>query len=175
MKPIVLWTSLIIAAICTSATTTLRAESPQAFLDADSITWKSNAFAVARWKTLVGGIEGGQLAAEDVQFGLWELAPGAIYHGHHHPAPEIYYILEGQARWQVGDQTRVVTSGTTIHTRPGEVHRMENLTDTPVRAIWFWWAPGGDTEVFKAPYVFTEPAPTQPPEAVFEDPAERLH
>ncbi|MEE4300270.1 MAG: hypothetical protein V2J24_12580, partial [Pseudomonadales bacterium] len=63
-----------------------------AFLDAEAVAWKVNAFAVARWKTLVGGDEGGQIDDADVRFGLWELAPRAIYHAHRHDVPEIYYV-----------------------------------------------------------------------------------
>ena len=148
---------------------------PGPFLDAQEVTWKVNEFNVARWKTLVGGIEGGQIDASDVQFGVWELAPRATYHGHKHAAPEIYFILDGRALWSVGEESREVAEGSTIYTKPGEVHKMVNLTDEPVRAVWFWWAPGGDADVFRAPYEFTEPAPAQPAGARFEDPSERRY
>ncbi len=145
------------------------------FIEADDVTWKVNQFNVARWKTLVGGIEGGQIDAEDVQFGLWELAPRATYHGHKHDAPEIYYLLSGKALWQVGEQSREVTGGSTIYTKPGQMHKMTNLTDEPVSAIWIWWAPGGDTAVFSAPYIFTEPPPEPPNGVPFESESERVH
>lgn len=145
------------------------------FLDAEAVSWKVNEFAVARWKTLVGGIEGGQIEQRDIQFGLWELAPRATYHGHKHLAPEVYYILGGRAQWTVGEDSREVSAGTTIYTQPGQVHKMVNLGDEPVQAIWLWWAPGGDAEVFKAPYEFTEPAPEQPAGAQFKQSAERRY
>ncbi len=166
---------LLLVMVATAGQVLAQTETPEAFVNADDITWKVNEFNVARWKTLVGGIEGGQIDARDVQFGLWELAPRAIYHGHKHEAPEIYHILSGRARWSVGEATREVTSGTTIYTKPGQVHRMVNLTDEPVRAVWFWWAPGGDADVFLAPYEFTEPPPEQPEGALFETPAERRY
>ena len=137
------------------------------FLDAGDISWKVNEHNTSRWKTLVGGNEGGQINNEDVQFGVWQLAPHAIYHGHKHDAPEIYHITGGQARWIVDGKVRIVTPGSTIYTKPGEVHRMENLTDEPVSAIWIWWAPGGDRAVFSGEYVFTEPAPEQAEDARF--------
>lgn len=130
-----------------------------AFVDGESITWKGNAHSVSRFKTLVGGNEGGQLDNEDVQSGLWQLAPGATYHGHKHDAPEIYYIVSGEADWTVGDETRRVKPGTAIYTKPGKVHRMVNAGDDIVEAVWFWWAPDGRREVFNGEYVFTEPAP----------------
>lgn len=146
------------------------------FLDQASITWKVNQHAISRWKTLIGGDEGGQINDEDIQFGLWELAPRATYHGHKHDAPEIYFITAGKARWTVGEESREVTRGMTIYTRPGRVHKMVNLTDESVRAIWVWWAPGGDRDVFSGDYTFTEPAPAQPEAARFDDPeAEKLY
>ena len=53
---------------------------PPAFIDESDIIWKVNDFNVARWKTLIGGSEGGQLDNPDIQFGLWQLAPGQTYH-----------------------------------------------------------------------------------------------
>ncbi|MEM7100637.1 MAG: cupin domain-containing protein [Pseudomonadota bacterium] len=167
--------TITLALLCAATCSIAEEGNPGPFLDADQVKWKVNAFDVARWKTLVGGIEGGQIDSQDVQFGLWELAPKAIYHGHKHPAPEIYFILSGRAQWRVGEVTREVTSGTTIYTRPGEVHKMVNLTDQPVRAIWMWWAPGGDSEVFKGAYEFTEPTPVQPPQAKFDEDAQRKY
>lgn len=146
-----------------------------AFLDEADVSWKVNAFQIARWKTLVGGNEGGQLDDSDVRFGLWELAPNAIYHGHRHDVPEIYFVTAGAADWTVGAETRRVGPGSVILTPPGAVHRMVNVADTPVSAIWFWWAPDGRRAVFEGTYEFTEPAPEQPEGALFVDGAgERL-
>ena len=129
------------------------------FLDQSEVTWKVNEFNIARWKTLVGGIEGGQIDRDDIQFGIWELAPNAIYHSHRHEVPEIYFVTEGKADWTVDGVTREVGQGMTIYTKPGAVHKMVNLTGDTVRAIWVWWAPGGDKEVFAGDYEFTEPVP----------------
>ncbi|MFT7220922.1 MAG: mannose-6-phosphate isomerase-like protein (cupin superfamily) [Candidatus Azotimanducaceae bacterium] len=141
---------------------------PGPFLDAADIPWKVNEFDASRWKTLVGGIEGGQIDQSDIQFGVWELAPLAIYHSHRHEVPEIYFITEGRALWTVGDETREVTAGMTIYSKPGAIHKMVNPTDQLVKAIWVWWAPGGDTSAFAGEYEFTEPAPKQPKGAGFK-------
>lgn len=146
------------------------------FLDQKDVTWKVNEFNVARWKTLVGGIEGGQIARDDIQFGIWELAPKAIYHSHKHEVPEIYFIISGKALWTVDDETREVGPGMTIYTQPGAVHKMVNLTSEPVRANWVWWAPDGDKTVFFGDYAFTEPRPDQPEGAGFKkDDSQRLY
>ncbi len=155
------------AALIAGGSPGTRAE--EAFLDQASINWKVNQHAISRWKTLIGGNEGGQIDDADIQFGLWQLAPRATYHGHKHEVPEIYFVTAGRALWTVGDETREVSSGMTIYTRPGEVHKMVNLTDEPVEAIWVWWAPDGRREVFAGDYTFTEPAPEQPEGASFKD------
>jgi mannose-6-phosphate isomerase-like protein (cupin superfamily) len=129
------------------------------FLDQSDVNWKVNEFNVARWKTLVGGIEGGQIDHDDIQFGLWELAPNATYHSHRHEVPEIYFVTEGKADWTVDGVTREVGQGMTIYTKPGAHHKMVNRTGDIVRAIWVWWAPGGNREVFAGDYEFTEPVP----------------
>ncbi|MBT5154551.1 MAG: cupin domain-containing protein [Gammaproteobacteria bacterium] len=129
------------------------------FLDQSEVSWKVNEFNIARWKTLVGGIEGGQIERDDIQFGLWELAPNAIYHSHRHEVPEIYFVTEGKADWTVDGVTREVGQGMTIYTKPGAVHKMVNHTGDSVRAIWVWWAPGGNKEVFAGDYEFSEPVP----------------
>ena len=151
---------LLVTAILLSASA-LAGES--AFLDESEVSWKVNQFDVSRWKTLVGGDEGGQLTEADVQFGRWQLAPGTTYHAHRHEVPEIYYIISGEAEWTVGNETRRVSNGATILAEPGQVHKMVNLTDKPVDALWFWWAPDGRREVFSGDYEFTEPAPAPMP------------
>ena len=140
----------------------------KAFLHGSSIGWKTNEFPIHHWKTLVGGGAGGQIFRDDLLFGEWELAPHAIYHGHMHEAPEIYYIISGKAIWTVGDETREVTKGTVIYTKPNAVHKMVNVTDEPVQAIWIWWAPNGDRKVFGGDYLFTEDPPVQPENAGFK-------
>lgn len=168
--PVLLCLSAAPAAAGDTAATTAGA-----FLDADAVGWKMNAFRVARWKTLVGGEEGGQLDDADVRFGLWELAPRAIYPAHRHDVPELYYVTGGEAEWTVGEETRIVGPGTVIRTPPGAVHRMVNLGDEPVMALWFWWAPDGRREVFSGSYEFTEPAPRQPAGAGFGETAEQVY
>lgn len=142
---------------------------PSAFLHSSSLKWEMNEFPVHRWKTLVGIGADRQEGPEDIAFGQWELAPNAIYHGHKHEIPEIYYIVSGKALWTVGDETTEVSAGTAIYTKPGAVHKMVNLTDEVVKAVWIWWAPNGNTDVFESEYIFTEDAPEQSKNAGFRD------
>ena len=55
------------------------------------------------------------------------LPPGGSTAPHHHPeTEEIYYILEGQGRMQIGDEVRDVSVGDAIAIPPGEIHTITN-------------------------------------------------
>lgn len=156
----------LLAVVSKADTTSVEGDT---FLHESSVDWETNDFPIHRWKTLVGaGIEG-RTQPDDIYMGTWELAPKAIYHGHKHETPEIYYIISGKALWTVGDETREVTKGTSIYTRPGEVHKMVNLGEETVQAIWIWWAPNGDRKVFQSDYIFTEEPGVQPEGAGFSE------
>ena len=56
------------------------------------------------------------------------LLPGARTTPHYHPqTEEIYYLLEGEARMQIGDDVRHVGPGDAIAIPPGEVHTITNV------------------------------------------------
>jgi mannose-6-phosphate isomerase-like protein (cupin superfamily) len=127
-------------------------------VDEGGVEWGANAeLPDVRWKTLVGS-DG--IPQADIQFGTFELAPNAVYPAHLHPAPELYFVLEGHARWTVGSDTFDAGPGTAVYTPPGTAHRMVNVGDERVRAVWAWWAPGGDRAVFDGGYRFVEPLPS---------------
>ena len=121
---------------------------------------------VVRWKTLIGTYT---IPQKDLSFGELELAPRAIYPGHLHPSPEMYYVLSGRVEWTVGEETFIAQAGTALYTPPNTVHRMVNLRDEIARAVWAWWAPGGDTSVMATGYRLTEPVPVQSEKARFPD------
>jgi mannose-6-phosphate isomerase-like protein (cupin superfamily) len=55
------------------------------------------------------------------------LAIGSSTAPHHHPqTEEIYYILEGEGRMQIGDDVRDVSVGDAIAIPPGEIHTITN-------------------------------------------------
>lgn len=119
---------------------------------------------VVRWKALIGG---DAIPGADFFFGELELAPKAIYPGHAHPAPEMYYVVAGKVQWTVGDETFVAEAGTAIYTPPNTMHRMVNLGDDVARTVYAWWAPGGDRSVLASGYRMIEPVPDQAAEARF--------
>src|SRR5262245_17470017 len=72
---------------------------------------------VYRYKPLIGG-QRGAVPQEDMLMGVLELAPGAIYPAHKHPAPELYYVMSGKARWTVGEETFEAGPGMAIYHPP---------------------------------------------------------
>ncbi len=122
--------------------------------------------STTRWNVVIGGVS---IPDDDLQVGLWELAPRAIYAGHLHPVPEFYVVIDGQAEWTLGDETFLAVPGEVVYIAPNTLHRMVNLTDDPVRAVWGRWAPNGDRSVFEGEFRFMEPLPEQPPGAGFRE------
>ena len=58
------------------------------------------------------------------------LPPGAATTPHYHPrTEEIYYIISGSGRMQIGDEIRDVSPGDAIAIPPGQVHQITNIGD----------------------------------------------
>jgi mannose-6-phosphate isomerase-like protein (cupin superfamily) len=56
------------------------------------------------------------------------LAPGQSTMPHYHPVvEEIYYILQGVGRMQIGDEVAEVGAGDAIAIPPGAIHTIENV------------------------------------------------
>jgi len=123
----------------------------------DDVEWTTNwtyseeLWKVYRYKPLVRAplADWQGIARSDVRMGLQELDPGAAYPAHHHPSPEIYVILNGEAQWTVGERSFAAEPGTAIYTPPDTRHRIENTGTARLRWLYFWWAPGGDISVFE--------------------------
>ncbi len=64
------------------------------------------------------------------------LPTGGQTAGHHHvKTEEIYYILKGNGRMQVGDELRDVGSGDAIAIPPGAYHQITNTGDVTLRFL----------------------------------------
>ena len=124
---------------------------------------------VYRYKAMIGGTRAGVIPQPDVLFGMLELAPRATYPAHKHPAPEIYYVMSGTAKWTVGDETFTAGPGTAIYHPPNTLHRMVNASDEVLRTVYLWVAPGGDRDVLRQSSQLLESVPEQPPQAKFEE------
>ncbi len=129
-------------------------------------SYSGAAFAEAfRYKTLVGG-ENSPVQGKNVYFGEAEFAPGAVYVGHNHPSPEVYYVISGEAKWTVDGKTFKATPGTAIYAKPYAVHRMINVGGGVLKTVWMWW---GDPEVTSQFPKLVEPVEDQPAGAKFAE------
>jgi len=118
---------------------------------------------VYRYKPLIGGEDWYPawpgVPLSDIATGVLELDPGAYYPLHLHPAPEIYYVIEGRAKWTVGKETFLAKPGTAIYHRPNTPHRMINTGKRKLKVFWIWYAPGGKTDVLEVSSKLIEPMP----------------
>jgi len=96
-------------------------------------------------KILIGS--DGAIKNPEISMAVMEIKPGQVYPLHTHDAPEVYYVLEGEAKCTWGDDEFYVVPGTAIQTKPGTPHRIEVIGEKKFRALSFWWAAGGKTEV----------------------------
>src|SRR4030095_670278 len=92
---------------------------------------------IVHWKTLIGG-KSPSIPEEDVFMGVLDLEAGGYYPLHSHPAPEIYFILSGTAKWTVGDETFMAEPGMAIYHALNAPHRMVNKGNELLKTIWFW-------------------------------------
>lgn len=64
------------------------------------------------------------------------LPAGAATTPHHHPqTEEIYYILAGTGRMQIGEEVQDVGPGDAIAIAPGQVHQITNTGETTLKFL----------------------------------------
>ncbi|MBM7519898.1 cupin domain-containing protein [Nocardioides nitrophenolicus] len=106
---------------------------------------KDGAAEFAEYLTLQNGVRWKRLADtppdHHVQFLLTEYEPGADSAPgdapQRHPGDDYGYVLEGTLTIEVDGTTRTLGAGESIHLRGDVPHRLHNLSDELVRAIWF--------------------------------------
>ena len=127
---------------------------------------------IMRWKTLIGtgGRFGEGLPDRDIGFGVGELGPGAIYPGHRHPSPELYYFVSGRAKWNVDGEEFIATPGSVVYMKPKAVHSLEVISQERAVVIWADWSPNGDMDAMREGYELLERVPKQPERAKINRP-----
>ncbi|MFI5230463.1 MAG: cupin domain-containing protein [Gemmatimonadales bacterium] len=129
---------------------------------ADSVTWITTMRypdwfrKKYRYKELIGWISNWQsgnaakwkgVPNQDLRFGVMEIDPGTTYPFHSHPAPEVYYVVNGRAQWTLGNDTFEAPAGTTIYTTPNTRHQIKNVGGDTLHLVYVWYAPGGNRSV----------------------------
>lgn len=101
---------------------------------------------IARAKVLIG--PDGVVKNTEISMSVMEIDAGCTYPLHNHDAPEVYFVLEGEAICTWGEDEFRAMPGTAIQTMPGTPHRIKSVGETKFRAVAIWWAPGGNPETF---------------------------
>jgi len=69
--------------------------------------------------------------------GLYRLAAGARDMQTPHDEDEVYLVLEGRARMQVGDQIRTVSRGSVLYVRATESHSFFEIEEDMTLLVFF--------------------------------------
>lgn len=81
---------------------------------------------------------GGFFSGDDFLMGLMLLGPNRHYPDHHHPAPELYWLLTGPSQWRRDNSAFAERkAGETIWHLPMMSHATRTLGG-PLLAIWAW-------------------------------------
>ena len=75
--------------------------------------------------------------SHDLSVGLYRLEAGATDPQSPHTEDEVYYVVSGQARIRVAEETRTVGPGSTIFVAADVDHRFVDITDDLVVLVVF--------------------------------------
>ena len=80
----------------------------------------------------------GFFAGDDFLLGILLLGPAQFYRDHHHPAPELYWLLTGPSEWRKGRESfETQPAGATIWHPPHLSHATRTGV-SPLLAAWAW-------------------------------------
>lgn len=85
-------------------------------------------------RTIFPGVDITTAAGEKMMLSLVEFEPGAEVKPHSHPHEQVGTVLEGRARFYVGDEERILSAGDMYRIPGGVEHRVVAL-DAKVRAL----------------------------------------
>ena len=83
------------------------------------------------------------------------IGSGALLPRHADPAPGAYHIVEGSAEITVDGKTIHAFTGTSIKLESLSERRIQVTSGTPLKLLWFRWAPGGDQKYLDYGYYLT--------------------
>lgn len=80
-------------------------------------------------QTIFPGVEIFTAAAEHMMLSWVEFEPGAVVEAHSHPHEQVGMLVEGRARFIVGDVEKVLTPGDMYRIPGGVTHRVVALEE----------------------------------------------
>ncbi|MFC1491568.1 cupin domain-containing protein [Nitrospinota bacterium] len=76
------------------------------------------------------------VAGKNLMLVYVEREAGSVRAEHSHPNEQIIYLLEGRAKFRLGDEEREVEAGQAMHVEPDLVHQVDALTDIRYLGIY---------------------------------------
>ncbi|MDZ7908685.1 MAG: cupin domain-containing protein [Gemmobacter sp.] len=101
--------------------------------DCPEDTWDEPEKGTLRWKTLFSA---GQTGTESLVCGIAMMAPGEHFALHHHPEPEVYFGLEGEAEVMIDGVAHRLAPGIALFIPGHALHGVPCSGPHPVR--WFY-------------------------------------
>ncbi|MCK5881506.1 MAG: hypothetical protein KAG18_06485, partial [Sinobacterium sp.] len=83
------------------------------------------------------------------------MGSGALLPSHADAAPGAYHIIEGSAKITINGETIHAFTGTSIKLESLSERRVQVTSSTPLKLLWFRWAPGGDQTYLDYGYYLT--------------------
>lgn len=64
-----------------------------------------------------------------------DIEPGAKQRLHNHPEVQVYIIIAGEGKMQVGDETQAVQTGDCVYIPTNQMHGLENTGDSTLSYV----------------------------------------
>jgi mannose-6-phosphate isomerase-like protein (cupin superfamily) len=77
------------------------------------------------------------LRIDSLSMGVYALPAGAADLQRPHAEDEVYYVVQGRARFQAGDEDRAVEPGTILFVPAREPHRFHDITEDLTVLVFF--------------------------------------
>ncbi len=79
--------------------------------------------------------------------GTLTLDPLSEYPPHVHQVSEMYFVIQGEARWTVNKETKTVKTGDWIYHPENAIHSWTNIQNTPLQLLWIRWQEEANMEL----------------------------
>lgn len=127
---------------------------PQYFVEPDDVESLAFDWGVLKWLHTPDVTGGDRFSA-----GVVKLEPGKGHERHTHPeSDEILYVLRGEGRQEVGEETREIAAGELVFVPEGVEHGTVNTGWEPLLLLAVYAPPGPEAELRELPECEVVPA-----------------
>ncbi|ADB62837.1 Cupin 2 conserved barrel domain protein (plasmid) [Haloterrigena turkmenica DSM 5511] len=127
---------------------------PQYFVEPDDVESLAFDWGVLKWLHTPDVTGGDRFSA-----GVVKLEPGKGHERHTHPeSDEILYVLRGEGRQEISDETREIAAGELVFVPEGVEHGTVNTGWEPLLLLAVYAPPGPEAELRELPECEVVPA-----------------